>query len=70
MSVPTTAADEVPAKLSTLTGQDRCDRCGAQAYTQVFLRGLDLLFCHHHSQMFMSTLVEIADEITVVPVPA
>ena len=35
---------EVPS----LTANDRCDGCGAQAYVQVYLIGGELLFCGHH----------------------
>lgn len=39
---------EAPA-LPDLTGHDRCDRCGAQAYVRVILFSMnDLLFCGHH----------------------
>ncbi|WP_456823604.1 DUF7455 domain-containing protein [Cellulomonas sp. P5_E12] len=34
-----------------LTRQDRCDRCGAQAFVKATLPsadGLELLFCGHH----------------------
>jgi hypothetical protein len=32
-----------------LTKQDRCDRCGSQAYVHVVLpSGNDLMFCGHH----------------------
>ena len=32
-----------------LTAEDRCDRCGAQAYVRVTLDGgSTLLFCGHH----------------------
>src|SRR6187402_96051 len=34
-----------------LTRQDRCDRCGAQAYVKATLPtadGMELLFCGHH----------------------
>lgn len=42
-SLPSPALD-VP-----LTAQDRCDRCGAQAYVRATLpTGLELLFCGHH----------------------
>lgn len=35
--------------MAVLTGFDRCDRCGAQAYIRVELySGLDLVFCGHH----------------------
>ena len=35
---------------ATLTRQDRCDRCGAQAFVRATLPGdgLSLLFCGHH----------------------
>jgi hypothetical protein len=32
----------------TLTANDRCDSCSAQAYVQVFLIEGSLLFCAHH----------------------
>lgn len=32
-----------------LTSQDRCDRCGSQAYVHIILpSGNDLMFCAHH----------------------
>ncbi|MEH0058871.1 MULTISPECIES: DUF7455 domain-containing protein [Auritidibacter] len=35
----------------TLTGADRCDRCGAQAYVRAVLAsGGVLLFCAHHAR--------------------
>jgi hypothetical protein len=41
-----------------LTRQDRCDRCGAQAYVKATLAdGLDLLFCGHHFRAHESKLV-------------
>ena len=34
-----------------LTANDRCDRCGAQAYLRVELaEGAELLFCAHHAR--------------------
>jgi hypothetical protein len=34
-----------------LTAEDRCDRCGAQAYLRVELTtGGELLFCGHHAR--------------------
>ena len=39
------------AQRPRLTAEDRCDRCGAQAYVQVELfQGAELLFCGHHSR--------------------
>lgn len=42
-----------------LTRQDRCDRCGAQAYVRATLpgQGGDLLFCGHHFRAHESALV-------------
>jgi len=32
-----------------MTAQDRCDRCGAQAYVRATMEsGFELLFCAHH----------------------
>jgi hypothetical protein len=31
-----------------LTALDRCDKCGSQAYVQIFGSTGDLLFCAHH----------------------
>jgi hypothetical protein len=31
-----------------LTAQDRCDRCGAQAYAKSMHSGFPLLWCAHH----------------------
>ena len=33
---------------SQLGGEDRCDRCGSQAYVEVILDHGKLLFCAHH----------------------
>ncbi|MEO5877182.1 MAG: hypothetical protein ABIS86_20590 [Streptosporangiaceae bacterium] len=50
-----------------LTAQDRCDRCGAQAYVRATLAGgADLLFCAHHGRKYGETLrstgADIQDE--------
>jgi hypothetical protein len=43
---------------------DRCDRCGAQAYVRVRLReGGDLHFCAHHYSKHSSALAEVAEEV-------
>ncbi|HXA58916.1 MAG TPA: hypothetical protein VNW94_07110 [Streptosporangiaceae bacterium] len=40
-----------------LTAQDRCDRCGAQAYVRaVLVGGSDLLFCAHHGRKYSESL--------------
>ena len=50
-----------------LTAQDRCDRCGAQAYVRAVLAsGGELIFCSHHHSEFADGLkaaaVAIHDE--------
>lgn len=41
----------VTPSLRHLDATDRCDRCGAQAYTQYTLHsGGELLFCNHHNR--------------------
>jgi hypothetical protein len=47
----TTSTVDAPTTTAQLTRQDRCDRCGAQAFVRATLPsagGLDLLFCGHH----------------------
>ncbi|MCU1470846.1 MAG: hypothetical protein JWQ39_1995 [Glaciihabitans sp.] len=44
--------DSVPA----LTGLDRCDSCGAQAYVRVTMSTGELLFCAHHGAQFKEKL--------------
>ena len=44
----------------TLDTSDRCDRCGAQAYVQVWLNnGLDLMFCVHHHKEHKKILEQV-----------
>jgi hypothetical protein len=44
-----------------LLADDRCDRCGAQAYVRVMLAsGSELLFCAHHARAYEDRLREIA----------
>lgn len=44
-----------------LTANDRCDRCGAQAYMLVQLQGGgELLFCAHHGKEHKDKLAKIA----------
>lgn len=38
-----------------LTANDRCDRCGAQAYVQVTGVTGDLMFCNHHYNKIMDS---------------
>lgn len=66
------------APSATLTAEDRCDRCGAQAYLRVELTsGGELLFCAHHAREHGDALKDIAlsfhDEthkLTAKPTPA
>jgi hypothetical protein len=39
-----------------LTGLDRCDSCGAQAYVRVTMSTGDLYFCAHHGAQFKDKL--------------
>ncbi|MCB0918077.1 MAG: hypothetical protein KDC39_05850 [Actinobacteria bacterium] len=56
----TTTAQTVPM----LTPDDRCDRCGAQAYVQVDLvKGGGLLFCVHHYVAHAAKLSPLAKQI-------
>ena len=57
----TTAIAPGPA---TLTAEDRCDRCGAQAYLRVELQsGGELLFCAHHAREHGDALREVAASV-------
>ena len=52
------------APSSALTAQDRCDRCGAQAYVRVRLAsGGELLFCAHHGRKYDERLRQVAVDI-------
>ena len=59
-----------------LTANDRCDRCGAQAYIRVTLAsGGELLFCAHHGRAHESKLREVSvdwqdDTATLAETPA
>jgi hypothetical protein len=49
------------APSAPLTAEDRCDRCGAQAYLRVELAsGGELLFCAHHAREHGEKLKKIA----------
>jgi hypothetical protein len=47
----------------TLTAQDRCDACGAQAYVRVELETGELLFCAHHARKHSDALADVAKSI-------
>lgn len=52
------------APSTALTAEDRCDRCGAQAYLRVELQsGGELLFCAHHAREHGDKLKEIASNV-------
>ncbi|MEQ6901756.1 hypothetical protein [Nocardioides sp. YIM 152588] len=52
------------APSAPLTAEDRCDRCGAQAYLRVELNsGGELLFCAHHAREHGTALKEIAHRV-------
>ncbi|MFE5550249.1 hypothetical protein ACFQ71_41900 [Streptomyces sp. NPDC056534] len=47
-----------------LTAQDRCDRCGAQAYIRArFSHGRELLFCAHHARRYQAALERQISEL-------
>ena len=47
-----------------LSAVDRCDRCGAQAYLRVHLKGgFELLFCAHHAREHAEKLREVAEHV-------
>lgn len=50
--------------LQVLTAQDRCDRCGAQAYVRARFAGqLFVFLCAHHGRQHMGKLIETAEDI-------
>jgi len=52
------------APSTPLTAEDRCDRCGAQAYLRVELQsGGELLFCAHHAREHGDALREVAANV-------
>ena len=60
MTAMTAAA---PAQAPALTAQDRCDRCGAQAYVRIFIGFSDLLFCGHHYRDHEDKILKTAAHI-------
>jgi hypothetical protein len=48
------------APTRVLTHDDRCDRCGAQAFIRAVLPGGDLLFCGHHGRSHALALAAVA----------
>jgi len=72
--IPATTLDMTPLKRNeadvttvvapsapVLSAEDRCDRCGAQAYLRVELHtGGELLFCAHHAREHEDKLRQVA----------
>lgn len=57
---------EVPVvEKEKLTAEDRCDRCGAQAYAKTTHQNGDLRWCQHHYRQHQDKLAEAltVDEI-------
>jgi hypothetical protein len=49
---------------SVLSPDDRCDRCGAQAYVLVRLHtGRDLQFCVHHYTAHSKALAPVTEQV-------
>ena len=59
---PETTAVKESASSHELTGMDRCDSCGAQAYIRVTMASGQLLFCAHHGAKFKEKLAPNALE--------
>lgn len=54
----------VEEDMDILSVEDRCDRCGAQAYVLVVLEGERVLtFCNHHWNLNSAKLIEVAIDI-------
>lgn len=50
--------------LAPLTGYDRCDRCGAQAFVRARLaEGNELVFCGHHGRAATPQLIALGAEV-------
>ena len=52
-----------PVAPELLALDDRCDRCGSQAYVRVELATGALLFCAHHFQEHESRLRQVAARV-------
>ena len=52
--------DELEIATPLLSGLDRCDYCGAQAYVKATLATGELLFCAHHAAEFKEKVQPIA----------
>ena len=52
-----TLAPAAPVSTPKLTAQDRCDRCGAQAYVRAQVTAGELLFCGHHANKHRDAII-------------
>jgi hypothetical protein len=53
---------EAPLAASrAISGLDRCDSCGAQAYVRAVLNSSELLFCGHHAKKHEAKLRPLAE---------
>jgi hypothetical protein len=60
----TNIAPAVDEEIDLLTANDRCDKCGAQAYVLVlFEDDMALTFCSHHWNENSAKLLEVAVDI-------
>lgn len=50
-----------PEATAPLTGLDRCDSCGAQAYVRASMASGTLLFCAHHATKHREALEPVAE---------
>lgn len=56
-TVEETLTETAETMHASLNASDRCDRCGAQAYTRWTLGAQDLVMCGHHTAKFEPELL-------------
>lgn len=61
VSSPAAPAPERPWRRRP--GEDRCDRCRAEAFARVTVSGTDLFFCGHHFTEHEPALVIVAEQV-------
>lgn len=69
----TTRVDEVSGvTIPRLTANDRCDRCGAQAYVITDHLAGELKWCAHHARVHRDALANhvVVDETSTLTTPA
>jgi hypothetical protein len=62
MSQPISEQNVALAPANQLSGLDRCDSCGAEAYVRVTMASGQLFFCAHHGAKFKDKLFATAIE--------